>query len=163
MSKVFASSRHRYRASAAERRMYGGATVTEFFVYRAEDRGDASKWKIVVGYGKTPGERKTDAIRRSGLVEGAPSADRDRSGRSRSVERPAEVSKLAGVVYDHSDKARLSADFERHGWHFVSENESSGAWIVRRGAIEVLIAFGGPRRAARAFWWREVGGPSHRI
>lgn len=66
--KVLASSRYRYRATAAERRQYGGSTVTEFFVYRAGDEDDASKWLVVRGYGPTPGERKTDAIRRSGLA-----------------------------------------------------------------------------------------------
>lgn len=66
-SKILAFSKDRYRATAAERRLYGGSTVTDFFVMRAEDRDDASKWLVVRGYGKTPGERKTDAIRRSGL------------------------------------------------------------------------------------------------
>ena len=74
MSKIIASSKDRYRASASERRLYGGATVTEFYIYRAEDANDASKWKIVRGYGKTPGERKTDAIRRSGLL-GSPAPE----------------------------------------------------------------------------------------
>lgn len=67
--KILASSRYRYRASAAERRQYGGATVTEFFVYRAEDAHNADRWRIVRGYGATPGERKTDAIRRSGFLD----------------------------------------------------------------------------------------------
>lgn len=64
--KIIANSFERYRATAAERRMYGGATVTKFYVYRAGEH--PSKWLIVMGYGKTPGERKTDAIKRSGLV-----------------------------------------------------------------------------------------------
>jgi len=62
MRKIVAYSKDRYRASAAERRLYGGATVTEFFVHFEEDAKDASKWQIIRGYGKTPGERKTDAI-----------------------------------------------------------------------------------------------------
>lgn len=66
--KIIASSFERYRATAAERRMYGGATVTKFYVYRAEHKSDPSKWLVIVGYGATPGERKTDAIKRSGLV-----------------------------------------------------------------------------------------------
>jgi hypothetical protein len=69
MSRILATSRYRYRATAAERRLYGGNTVTEFFVYRAEDAKDPSRWRIVRGYGPTPGERKTDAIRRSGFLE----------------------------------------------------------------------------------------------
>ena len=68
-TKVFASSKDRYRATAAERRAYGGSTVTDFYVWRAGDEKDASKWKVVRGYGPTPGERKTDAIRRSGLLD----------------------------------------------------------------------------------------------
>lgn len=82
-TKIIASSKDRYRASAAERRLYGGSTVTQFYVYRAEDRNDASRWRIVTGYGKTPGERKTDAIRRSGFLD-EPERDRRRAGRSRS-------------------------------------------------------------------------------
>ena len=65
--KLLAFSKDRYRASAAERRQYGGATVTEFYVMRPEDRHNPSAWKKVFGYGKTPGERKTDAMKRSGL------------------------------------------------------------------------------------------------
>lgn len=76
MSRVIAVSKDRYRATAAERRQYGGSTVTEFFVFRGEDRDDPSKWKVVRGYGPTPGERKTDAIKRSGLIdEPEPNAD----------------------------------------------------------------------------------------
>lgn len=66
--KIIANSFERYRATALERRMYGGATVTKFYVYRAEDKDNPSKWLVIVGYGPTPGERKTDAIRRSGLA-----------------------------------------------------------------------------------------------
>lgn len=68
MSKIIAVSRYRYRATAAERRLYGGNTVTEFFVFRTEDKKDPSKWIIIRGYGRTPGDRKTDAIKRSGLL-----------------------------------------------------------------------------------------------
>ena len=68
MGKILADSIERYRASAAERRRYGGNTVTIFLVYRAEDAKDPAKWLKIAGYGPTPGERKTDAIKRSGLV-----------------------------------------------------------------------------------------------
>jgi hypothetical protein len=67
LGAVRAASKDRYRATASERRLYGGSTVTEFYVYRDEDRNNPAAWKIVMGYGRTPGERKTDAIRRSGL------------------------------------------------------------------------------------------------
>ena len=69
--KIVASSQERYRASASERRMYGGSTVTRFFVFYKDDEDDPNKWLMVTGYGPTPGERKTDAIRRaveSGLL-----------------------------------------------------------------------------------------------
>lgn len=66
-TKIEVWSKERYRASAAERRRYGGATITIFWVHRAEDAKDASRWVTVTGYGKTPGERKTDA-RRQGIL-----------------------------------------------------------------------------------------------
>ena len=67
-SKMIAHSLNRYRASAAERRLHGGATVTVFWIYRAEDVNTPDKWLKVAGYGPTHGQRKTDAIRRSGLA-----------------------------------------------------------------------------------------------
>lgn len=63
---IKAISKDRYRATAAERRLYGGATVTEFYVWDV----DVNVTKVVRGYGKTPGERKTDAIRRFQNGEG---------------------------------------------------------------------------------------------
>ncbi len=68
VSKIIAVSKDRYRATASERRLHGGKTVTEFYVFRAEDEKNPGAWKIVRGYGPTPGQRKTDAIRRSGLT-----------------------------------------------------------------------------------------------
>lgn len=65
--KIIAVSKDRYRASASEKRLYGGSTITEFYVFKEEDEKDPSKWKVITGYGPTPGERKTDAIKRSGL------------------------------------------------------------------------------------------------
>lgn len=41
--KIVAVSKERYRATAAQRRLYGGSTVTEFWVHRAEDAKDPSK------------------------------------------------------------------------------------------------------------------------
>jgi len=60
--KVIATSKDRYKATAEERRRYGGSTVTEFYV-RYADEG-YSNMKVITGYGKTPGERKTDAIKK---------------------------------------------------------------------------------------------------
>jgi hypothetical protein len=67
-SKIVASSYERYNGGAKIKRQYGSSTVTRFYVYREEDKDDASKWLKVDGYGPTPGDRKTDAIRRSGLT-----------------------------------------------------------------------------------------------
>lgn len=68
MSKIFAQSTERYNGGAKIKRLYGSSTITVFFVWREEDKDEPSKWKKVEGFGPTPGERKTDAIRRSGLL-----------------------------------------------------------------------------------------------
>lgn len=60
-----ATSKARWRANASEKRLYGGSTVTEFYVMRPEDEKKPENWAIVVGYGPTPGERKTNAIARA--------------------------------------------------------------------------------------------------
>jgi len=65
--KIIASSFQRYNGGARIKRLHGSSTVTRFYVFREEDLGDASKWLEVEGFGPTPGDRKTDAIRRSGL------------------------------------------------------------------------------------------------
>jgi hypothetical protein len=67
--KIVAHSFERYNGGVRIKRQYGSSTVTRFYVYYAGDEKDPSKWKIVEGYGPTPGDRKTDAIRRSGLLE----------------------------------------------------------------------------------------------
>lgn len=54
------TSIERYRASANERRKYGGMTITIFLV---EPLSDPSTWFKVTGYGPTPGDRKSDARR----------------------------------------------------------------------------------------------------
>lgn len=67
--KIVAHSFERYNGGVRIKRQYGSSTVTKFYIYYAGDEKDPSKWKIVEGYGPTPGDRKTDAIRRSGLLE----------------------------------------------------------------------------------------------
>jgi hypothetical protein len=57
--KVVADSMNRYHASPQEKRRYGGSTVTVFSV---RFDGDYSSAQRITGYGKTPGERKTDAM-----------------------------------------------------------------------------------------------------
>ena len=66
--KIIANSYQRYNGGVRVKRQYGSSTVTKFYVYRAEDKDDPSKWMKLDGYGRTPGDRKTDAIRRSGLA-----------------------------------------------------------------------------------------------
>ena len=64
-----ANSYQRYnRRRAREAAIRLQHQVTKFYVYRAEDKDDPSKWMKLDGYGRTPGDRKTDAIRRSGLA-----------------------------------------------------------------------------------------------
>ncbi len=59
--KVFAQSYERYKANANERRMFPGSkTVTKFLV--GFEGSEPNTWKRIVGYGPTPGERKTYAI-----------------------------------------------------------------------------------------------------
>lgn len=64
MSKVIAVSKSRYNGGVAVKRAHGSATVTTFWVFRAEDEKDPSKWVEVNGYGPTPGDRKTYAIKK---------------------------------------------------------------------------------------------------
>jgi hypothetical protein len=69
MRKIVASSFERYNGGVRIKRLYGSSTVTRFYVHFADEANDPSRWLVVEGYGPTPGERKTDAIRRSGLLE----------------------------------------------------------------------------------------------
>ncbi len=65
MAKILAKSFERYNGGAAVKRLHGSSTVTRFYVY--VDGTPPDGWKVVEGFGPTPGDRKTDAIRRSGL------------------------------------------------------------------------------------------------
>jgi hypothetical protein len=67
--EVGITSQHRYRASASERRLWGGSTVTEFLIEDPNFEGSA-RWHKVMGYGPSPGERRTDALRRYGAKVG---------------------------------------------------------------------------------------------
>lgn len=63
--KLEAVSKSRWRASASERRLYGGSTVTEFWVYlKGDPRPGGANTVVVKAYGKTPGERKSNALRK---------------------------------------------------------------------------------------------------
>lgn len=58
--KLFASSQYRYRATASERRLYGGNIVTEYLV--GEEGSNASTWLTIRGYGVTQHDRKRYAL-----------------------------------------------------------------------------------------------------
>jgi hypothetical protein len=64
MAKILASSFERYNGGVRIKRLHGSSTVTRFYVYREEDRDNPSAWQKIEGYGPTPGDRKTDAIRK---------------------------------------------------------------------------------------------------
>ena len=66
MAKIIAHSFERYNGGVRVKRLHGSSTVTRFYVYR--EGTDPKDWKVVEGFGPTPGDRKTDAIRRSGLL-----------------------------------------------------------------------------------------------
>jgi hypothetical protein len=53
------ASKERYRASAAQKRAYGGSTVTVFW---AMPTSDPKTWFEVTGFGRYPGNRKSDAM-----------------------------------------------------------------------------------------------------
>lgn len=61
--KIYSESR--YRASAAEQRLYGGKTVTRFI---AAPSDDARTWFYVESFGPTPGERKSLALKVATLL-----------------------------------------------------------------------------------------------
>lgn len=63
-SKIVATSFERYNGGVRIKRLYGSSTVTRFYVHFARDAKNPMAWKKIEGYGPTPGERKTDAIRK---------------------------------------------------------------------------------------------------
>lgn len=69
--EVGITSEYRYRASASERRLHGGSTVTQFLIEDPNFEGSA-RWHKVMGYGPSPGERRTDALRRYSAKIGQP-------------------------------------------------------------------------------------------
>ena len=77
-AKLFAVSKHRRHATAAETRHTGGRTVTTFLV--GDPKAHPITWVEVEGYGPTPGQRKTDALGkyRARLVREAEAQERDR-------------------------------------------------------------------------------------
>ena len=59
--KVDAFSESRFRTTPAQKRLGLGSTATVFHVWYVDDRSTGAR---VTGYGPTPGERRTDAIRK---------------------------------------------------------------------------------------------------
>lgn len=65
MRPVTAISNTRHRASPSERRLHGGSTVTRFYVHFSDaPTGPGNPIREIEGYGPTPGDRKTFAIRK---------------------------------------------------------------------------------------------------
>lgn len=60
--KLKAISLERYRATAAERRLHGGKTVTIFLVFHPDAPGDYGRAEKFTGYGPTPAARKVYAV-----------------------------------------------------------------------------------------------------
>ena len=67
-SKIIASSFQRYNGGVRVKRVHGSSTVTRFYVYYEVDKANPSMWKEIEGFGPTPGDRKTDAIRKFKLT-----------------------------------------------------------------------------------------------
>jgi len=108
-------SKDRYRATAAEKRLHGGSTVTEFFV-----SGDGvPSGTVVMGYGKTPGDRKTDARKRAEklLTQGATTMTREEKHYS----DPSSAQEFA-MKLKRDGKTNIRID-KKQGKHVVSWNE----------------------------------------
>jgi len=84
--KIVASSFERYNGGVRIKRLWGSSTVTRFYVYKKSDRDDPKKWKIIEGFGKTPGERKTQAIGKFKAGEGV-SAVRSNPAKKRAAKK----------------------------------------------------------------------------
>jgi hypothetical protein len=55
------TSRSSYNGGVAAKRQYGSSTMTEFWVYRSEDKNNPKRWATVIVGGRTPGDRSTRA------------------------------------------------------------------------------------------------------
>lgn len=62
--KVIATSFERYNGGIAIKREYGSSTITKFYVHWEGEESNPQSWKVISGFGKTPGERKSYAIRK---------------------------------------------------------------------------------------------------
>ena len=58
--KLFARSFQRYNGGVRIKRLYGSSTITLFHV--GIEGSDPSTWATIEAFGKTPGERKTNAL-----------------------------------------------------------------------------------------------------
>lgn len=98
--KALAFSKSRFRASPAERRQYGGSTITEFYVMFATDEKDASKWEVITGHGKSPADRKRDAIEKFLRKKAHGGASRNSASTSKVIAAAAEtIREVAAINY----------------------------------------------------------------
>jgi hypothetical protein len=65
--KLKAYLMYRHNGGIAIKRQWGSSTVTEFWVYKDEKTPNESMVKIQA-YGKTPGKRKTYALKQAELI-----------------------------------------------------------------------------------------------
>jgi len=94
--KIKAVSFERYNGGIAIKRRFGSSTITKFYV---SIDGVPDSQRIVEGYGKTPGERKTYAISsykatNPDLVAKAPKASTRKAPTKRSTKTPTSVPKV---------------------------------------------------------------------
>lgn len=61
--KLVAWSMSRYNGGVKAKRAYGSSTITRFAVFYAEHEHNPEKWVEVEVGGKTPGERKSAALK----------------------------------------------------------------------------------------------------
>lgn len=59
--KLVTHSKNRHNGGVRAKRLYGSSTITEFYVFRPEDKDIPSRWATVEVGGRTPGERATAA------------------------------------------------------------------------------------------------------
>lgn len=63
--KLVATSHYRHNGGVKAKRLYGSSTITEFWVFREEDKDLPKRWVTLEVGGRTPGERKSEAKRQA--------------------------------------------------------------------------------------------------
>ena len=67
-NKLVAHSYERYRGGMHVKRIYGSGTVTRFYVFHAGDERNANRWLQIETMGRTPGDRKTLALKLGAMI-----------------------------------------------------------------------------------------------